>query len=108
MSESKMIEVAKELLQRARVGKVDWEKTSSNDLLRVKFPDVELRIYRSANIYTLALLNQAGTEVDNIIALPSRDAPTHAILQEIFNLARNQILDVESNINKVLDYLKES
>lgn len=107
MSESKMIEVAKELLQRARAGKVDWEKTSSNDLLRVKFPDVELRIYRLGSIgYNLSLLNQAGREVDSLQA--SRNAPAHAILQEIFNLARSQVLDVEGNVNKVLDYLKES
>jgi hypothetical protein len=106
MSESKLIKVAKELLQRARAGKVNWETTSSNDLLRVKFPDVELRIFHVARFYTLSLVNEAGKQVDSLMASP--DEPAHAILQEIFNLARSQVLDVEGNINKVLDYLKES
>jgi len=112
MTKSSINEVAKELLERSKAGKVRWEETLGLDgrnNYRVFFPDLSLRISRSGRddedefYYELILTSDSGRTLDTLE--PSQDQDMHQILSEMFILAEAYIHD--SGISKALEYLKD-
>ena len=106
MEEAKMIELAEQLLLRAQAGGLEWaEGTRDNDYM-VEFPDISLAIRaRERGYYVLELINNVGDEIES---LDSHVVPgTETILREIYGIARRKTLDIDGNINKALEYLKQ-
>lgn len=124
MPESRMNEVAQELWQQTKAGKVDWERTRSEDAYRVVFPDVMLRISRQALTgprvvsweisatesfdYQLDVHDDAGRVIGSLA--PAHEDSMHELLAELFQLAERHVRFVQqaSGIDKALDYLKRS
>ena len=113
MPESRMEEVATELLRQSNSQNVNWEETirrfSHGESYRVIFPDVALIIDRIPSLdeeptLTLSLVGETGREVDSLSTGPSH--PMHSTLSDIFDLAEQHVRD--SGINKALEYLKRS
>ena len=105
MQESKMIELANELLRNARAGKLDWEEDSEDDGFTIDFPDVSLSIVNQGDsIFTLQLINDEGDVIEEISA--SQVHPTGKTLQEIYDLAKRQVWNIDGNIDKALGYLR--
>lgn len=109
MAETRMIEVAEELLRVAREGKAPW-KARGSGLFEVSFGDMSLVIFRTgAADYLLKLVNDRGEDVESLyVDTSKRNNAAYALLREIFELARGEALDIEGNIDKALEYLKRS
>ncbi|MDA1219242.1 MAG: hypothetical protein O2909_07355 [Chloroflexi bacterium] len=105
MTESKMLELAEEVLAQSKAGKVKWEEITNTDAYGVKFPDIGLGIVRiSGAEYLLQLRDIGGKLLDSLSG--RRGSEEYNMLQEIYNLARGEALSVEENIDKALNYLK--
>jgi hypothetical protein len=123
MAELRMNELAKELLQRSRDGKVPWEekprgRRSDQDAYQVVFPDGALILSREGLgptefiegvgevwtrfEYQLALLGDTGRIIDSLT--PKPEEPMSQTLAEIFDLAEGYVR--ETGISKALDFLK--
>ena len=104
MQESKMIELADQLLRSARAGKLNWREGTKRDSYAVYFPDVSLSIVERLNsLFSLELINDEG---DVIETLSSRSyEPIGTKLQEIYDMARRQVLDIDGTIEKAIEYL---
>ena len=58
MTESKMLELAQELQEQSKSGKVEWEQILRSNSYEVSFPDISLQIHRfSGADYSLRLLS---------------------------------------------------
>jgi hypothetical protein len=110
MPESRINEVARELLGQSKEDKVDWESTGIRGSYRVIFPDVALTIYRVYLDYEetsdllLELMNETGRVIDPLEAAPEHSM--HCVLAQIFDLAERHVRD--AGIDKALEYLKRS
>lgn len=104
MQESKMVELADQLLRSTRARKLDWDEGIEKNSFTVHFPDVSLSIVNSVSgFFTLELINDEG---DVIETLPSRPGNTaYDTLREIYDMARRQVLDIDGTINKAIEYL---
>ena len=109
MPESRMNEVAQELLSQSSGHKVGWEETSRRGSYRVVFPDVVLIISRTyptleESELSLELMGETGRVVDSLDTQPEDDM--YAVLIQIFDLAGQHVREL--GINKALDYLKQT
>ena len=109
MAESRMDEVAQELLRKSKDGKLQWEESGKRGSYRVIFPDVVLAISRDFpteedSDLTLELISEAGRVIDSLETTP--EDPMHSTLSQMFDLAQQGIRD--SGIDKALDYLKRT
>ena len=104
MAEPRMLELAKELLERSRKGEVNWEDAHSG-AFKVRFPDISLVVFRlSGTDYLLHLENEKGQVINRIYGYLG--TPEYEILQEMYDLARRGSLDFESSIDKAFEYLR--
>jgi hypothetical protein len=123
-----MTQVAEHLLQQSRAGKVGWEMSETRqNAYKVTFPDTTLVISRwsplrdsswatmrdlsrtfcvDAAVYRLELLNAANEVVETLLGIPGQIA--YRTLRDIFALAQGQVTHAEENIDKVLEYLRET
>ena len=128
MPKSRMTQVAEHLLQQSRAGKVGWEMSETRqNAYKVTFPDTTLVISRwsplrdsswatmrdlsrtfcvDAAVYRLELLNAANEVVETLLGIPGQIA--YRTLRDIFALAQGQVTHAEENIDKVLEYLRET
>ena len=128
MPKSRMTQVAEHLLQHSRAGKVGWEMSETRqNAYKVTFPDTTLVISRwsplrdsswatmrdlsrtfcvDAAVYRLELLNAANEVVETLLGIPGQIA--YRTLRDIFALAQGQVTHAEENIDKVLEYLRET
>ena len=134
MATSRIVEVADQLLQRAKAGKVPWQKADGKDTYLVSFPEISLGISRlswlpgpppappglpslpdlrsiSAYGYRLELFDESGAMIGSMAA--TGGDPQHKVLREIFELAEGTCevpegkeSDLEVGINKALEHLK--
>ena len=116
MAESRMAELANELLTRSKEDKVAWQETGRKEEYRVYFPDVVLAASKEEEIaeegdafgfvttYKLDLGSESGRVIDSLRVQP--DAEQFGLLSEIFENATAHVWD--SGINKALDYLKRT
>ena len=109
MPESRMNEVAQELLSQSSGHKVSWEETSRRGSYRVVYPDVVLIISRTYptledSELSLELMGETGRVVDSLDTQPEDDM--YAVLGQIFDLAEQHVREI--GINKALDYLKQT
>ena len=117
MVESRMTELANELLTRTNEDKVAWQETGRKEAYRVYFPDVFLTISKEEEIaeieeegdelgfvttYKLDLGSEAGRVIDSLRVQPN--AEQYELLGEIFENAEAHVRN--SGIDKALDYLK--
>ena len=110
MPESRIDEVAQELLGQSKEDKVDWESTGARASYRVIFPDVILTISRvyldigQTSDLRLELMNETG-RVINLLETAPKDH-MHALLEQIFDLAEQHVRN--AGIDKALENLKRS
>ena len=108
---SKMVELAGQLLDSARAGKVKWAQGVGNDSYSANLPDVSLGITRrqpmlGARTYSLELINNKGDMIEYISSYESEDE--YNVLAEIHDLARRYVLDIDGNIDKALEFLRRA
>jgi hypothetical protein len=128
MPKSRMTQVAEHLLQQSRAGKVAWEMAEIREsAYKVAFPDTTLVISRwsplrdsswatmrdlsrtcsvDVAVYRLELLNEANEVLETLLGIPGQIA--YRTLRDTFALARGQVTHAEENIDKVLEYLRET
>ena len=114
MAESRMTELAKELLTRSKEDKVAWQETGRKEEYRVYFPDVVLTVSKEiaekgeeidfVTTYKLELGSESGRVIDYLRVQPN--AEQYKLLGEIFENAVAHVRN--SGINKALDYLKRT
>ena len=122
MAESRMDEVASELLRLSRDGKLQWEKSIRKNEYRVVFPDMSFSIRQlDWGSYQLNLIGETGqpidsldSEIDGVLADqfgesdpdPKEDNAQHEQLKTIYQSAENYVRDV--GIAKALELLKQA
>ena len=110
MPESKMHELAQNLLGQSKEDKIDWESTGAHASYRVIFPDVVLTISRvyldigETSDLRLELMNETG-RVINLLETAPEDY-MHSLFEQIFDLAERHVRD--AGIDKALEYLKRA
>ena len=117
MAESRMTELAHELLTRTKEDKVAWQETGRKEEYRVYFPDVFLTVSKGEEMtekpgvgdefgfvttYRLDLGSEAGRVVDSLKVQPNVEH--YEILSEIYENAEAHVRN--SGIDKALNYLK--
>jgi hypothetical protein len=128
MANLKMLQVAEQLLQQSRAGKVAWAPAETREnAYQVAFPDTTLVISRWSPLrdspwatvrdlsnclgvdvasYRLELLDAGSQVVETLLAVPGQTA--HRTLRQIFARAQAQARHAEENISKVMEYLREA
>ena len=107
MAESRMVEVAEELLRRSEAGDLSWEAPFTSNFYTVNLQDISLVIFNPGrDEYLLTLRDYVGKEIESYHAEPGTAG--FQTLAQLFEVARRQALDVEGNIDKALEYLKGS
>ena len=110
MQDTRMYELANELLRRSKSKKLQWKQTVRDDAkYRLNFPDVTIEISRDAFNgndwrYQLTLINETGVIVDTISWRPSDTATKDPGLQDVFELAEAYSRD--GTIDRAIQYLK--
>ena len=111
---SKMVELAGQLLDSARAGKIKWAQGVGSNSYSANFPDVSLAITRPETThqndvrrYNLKLLNNNGEMIECLSANVLTEEVFN-VLEEIHDLARHYVLDFDGNIDKALDYLRRA
>jgi len=108
MNESRMIQLAEELLRRAKVGKVAWEVGEMRNSYRVTLPDMALVINREGALYTLSLVDDDRRIIDRLYSAKAYD-PEFQLLQGIYDLARGRTLPSSGEtVERAMGYLKSS
>ena len=107
---SKMVELAGQLLDSARAGKIKWSQGVGSNSYSANLPDVSLvitrRDIRPPRTYFLELVNNEGEMIESLSPYTSEEE--HNVLTEIHDLARRYVLDIDGNIDKALDYLRNA
>jgi hypothetical protein len=128
MARSRMTQVAEQLLQQSRSGKVTWEQVENREnAFKVAFPDTTLVVSRwsplrgsswtmvrdlsrtfgvDVAVYKLELLDEANEVVDVLLGIPGQVA--YRMLRDTFALAHGHASHTEENIDKVMEYLRET
>jgi hypothetical protein len=129
MAKSRMHQVAEELLQQSRAGKINWAVAEDRkDAYKVVLPDTTLIISwwsplgnlawaamrdlsRSFSVgfgaYRLELLNESNEVVETLLAVvPSQSA--YGALRETFGLAQQRAHHTNEKIDQVLEYLRQT
>jgi hypothetical protein len=128
MVKSKMVQIAEQLLQQSRAGKLAWEPAEGRgNAFKVSFPDTTLVVSRCSPLrdspwatvrdlshslgidvasYRLELLDADNHVLETLLALPGQTA--HRTLRQLFARAHTQATHSEERINKVMEYLRET
>ena len=128
MVKSQMAQVAEQLLQQSRAGKVAWEAAPGREsAFQVSFPDTILVVSRWSPLrdspwstvrdlskslgvdvasYRLELLDADRQVVEILLAVPGQTA--HRTLRQVYARAHSQVSHAEESINKVMEYLRET
>ena len=124
MTDSRMTEVASELLRLAKADKLTWQKYILGNGYRVILPDVVFRIHCDDKIvhrYRLDLIDDSGEvvaslesssddalaeEIGELAVRPAQAGQQHQQLKEIFELAESYVRD--AGITKALQNLKQA
>ena len=124
MAESRMSEVASELLRLSKANKLSWQKSIRDKGYRVILPDVAFRIHCDGNFdsrFRLELIDYSGEvvaslessddeaptdRIGDLAAQPGEVSQQHQQLKEIFQLAENYVRD--EGITKALQNLKQA
>ena len=109
MAEPRMGEVARELLRRAKAGKVKWERTVGKNEYQVIFPDLALTISCDADRkhFRLNLVGETGWHQETL-EWPSgeSDPEQEPGLPEIYELAEAYVRG--GALDRALQYLKQA
>lgn len=115
MAESRMTEVASELLRLSKVNRLKWEKSIRKNEYRVVFPDVAFSIAKDHDMgyCQLNLIDDSGQVIESIrIELPnildlldeeSEHSPSD--IETIYDLAEVYVKD--AGITKALEVLRQ-
>jgi hypothetical protein len=126
MVKARINEVAAELLQQARAGKIVWQIVEGRDsAYQASFPDASVVVSRWSPLhnspwailrdlsnsfgpdvatYRLEVLNPAGEVVESLLTVPGQLA--HRNLREVFDLANQRTSPAEESIDRVLHHLR--
>jgi len=129
MAKMRMIEVAEQLLKRAKAGTVGWKKDFGDQRYLLVFPDMAFAISRLSWLprpplpppgfptppvlrglgtygYKLELLDQNGGLIESLAATVGD--PEHRMLKDIYEVAEIGEQNIDASIDKALEYLKNS
>lgn len=129
MAKMRMIEVAEQLLDRAKAGTVAWQREFGNQRYLLGFPDMAIAISRLSWLpgpplpppglptlpdlrslgtygYKLELLDENGGLIESLAATVGD--PEHRVLKEIYDVAEVGERSIDESIDKALSYLKNS
>lgn len=107
MQPTRMRELVSQLLTSARSMKVEWEKTPNGDSYAVNLPDMSIVVERrDAGSFVLRLINSEGSVIETMSEPIS--ATTGQQLEELHNLARRHVLEIDKHIDKALEYLRQA
>jgi hypothetical protein len=123
-----MHQVAEQLLQQSRAGKINWAAAEGRkDAYKVVLPDTTLIISRWSPLgsspwatvrdlsrsfsvdfgaYRLELLNESNEIVETLLAVPGQSA--YRVLRDTFELAQSRASHREDKIDQVLEYLRQT
>ena len=106
MDNTRMMNLAEELLERAQSGKITWEAGAMRNAYGVTLPDMTITISREGPLYTLSLLGEDQRTIDRLYSSKTYD-PAFRLLQEIYDLARGRTAPRrDENVEKAVGYLR--
>ena len=107
MTRPRIAELARQLLENARAGRLEWKEGNTRDSYMVSLPSITIAIKHPApTTYALELIN-----VQEVVAAsltPEPDEAEHQTLREIHDIARRLVLDVDRTIDEALEYLRRA
>lgn len=123
MTDEKLIELARLVLEQTNFNNLTWEETAAKDTFQATLSKYVIRVNSRSSIYEqagtdyiLTLVNQDGTIVESFddveltklikhYPLPT-DLTGYAIMEEIFKNAKRHALGVDKALDDVLKELK--
>jgi hypothetical protein len=128
MAKARINEVAAELLQQARAGKITWQVVEGREnAYQASFPDSSVVVSRWSLLhnspwttlrdlsnsfspdvatYRLEVLNGSSEIVESLLTVPGQSV--YRNLREVFDLAKGQTSPSEESINRVLEHLRQA
>ena len=108
MDKTRMMNLAEELLERAKNGKIAWEVGLMRNAFGFSLPNMSIMISREGPLYTLSLLGEDQRIVDRLYSSKAYD-PAFRLLQEIYDLARGRTAPRrDDTVDKAVGYLRAS
>lgn len=104
MQPTRMSELVIQLLNRARSNKVEWERTPNRDSYAVNLPDMSIVVERRDDGFFLRLINSEGSVIETMSGHDS--VTTSQQLEQLHDLARRHVLEIDKHIDKALEYLR--
>ena len=104
MSNSRMRQLARELLEHSNDGKISWSKASIPNSYKAEFPELLVLIFRTADVVALSLANANGQVTESFIATPM-EKEDHELLEAVFTSAEEHAPGGSDNLDKALKYL---
>ena len=105
-TKEKMTELAGRLLANTEAGQISWEEGLGANAYNAYFPDSSVSIESNkdgSSSFTLRLINHQGTVIE--VLTPAILLPPSDTLEQLYDLARRQVLDIDGAIEKTLEYL---
>lgn len=122
MSVPKQIRLVSGLLEKSNAGKVKWEKTLTDGVFQVPFPEYSVQIFRRLSRgeyseeypydYVLAIYNGQGELVEEIAdpdlaAMGSFNPTPYQMMKELYEVARRTSMGVETAFDTILSELED-
>ena len=105
MAEHKLLHVMNKLLERSKLGEVDWNASEEEHTYVVRYSHASFSISSDEmepNYYCISAINEDAVTVDSLW-FQDLDDDSYSIVEELYALAKRKSL----NVDKVLDALLE-
>ena len=119
--EEKLWNLVTRLLQKTRLGELNWEATAERTVYQLSFPKYTVRLWEAAsqqdveaNDFVIAVYNEMGKQIEKAsdVALAdatgSSDVSAFQAMKELHDLARHRALGVDDALDSLLSSLDET
>jgi predicted transcriptional regulator len=113
MPDPKLAELAKQLYQQTKEGKLNWQETDVEDEYQVTLAGFKIRFIYRLGSYVIRILNEQEIVIEEIrdTSLGGEtieDQHPYFAFQQMFSIIRKQAAGVDKALDTLLEKLKEN
>ncbi len=107
MKSPNRIELVKKLYNLTRQGKINWESTALDNQFAVHFPESSVLIIENESQFLFSYhIEVTNRRADTVEKVHQNDLGNILDLEELYIIARDNALEIESSIDHVLSQLE--
>lgn len=107
MADTRLVEIAKLLLEQTEARKVQWEKGASKGQFQTSFAKYSVVISGPADMPHLYLSDEDGDVIEDLSYTGAYQENVHEDLSRLYVLARRRALGADEALDEILDTLRK-